>query len=494
MNIYTYNDLQGDIRMIKINLESAEKHLKNFNNKWVYIKFISNTWDGENRSESVIYSKFKISYINIDNHSILIYGTEDDDRLVISKDILVQSESTYIGNELRLIQKSSNTIYDIYIKEYLPTAKFRFDEITHSNKNLIITEGKTDWKHLKNALSEFNIKNKYTSLDFEFFEYEDDVQMGNNTLLNICKYQSLFENEYLKIFILDSDDPKINNEHKNNIFKYHGNNVYSLILPIPIHRKTTPLISTENYYTDEEIKTLDINGRRLFLSNEFNKETCKHLTIDNIYALGVNKDTPDNHILDHKVYKISSVKPIFKKDIYNNPNKQNIALTKNAFAENILNKTKPFDTISVDNFKLVFDILLKIQNSSLNKIVPIEISENVYLEEYDEKHILHIYIPLKNEYALEFRNSTHLECMPTVSNDKSTLFLEFNVKDFSFKLPISINEKLISFLNSKYENFSNRIELHILNESNEIISNKELFHGENNSSIAMTIILTQIYQ
>lgn len=137
---------------------------------------------------------------------------------------------------------------------------------------------------------------------------------------------------------------------------------------------------------------------------------------------------------------------------------------------------------------------IEIQNSNLNKIVQIGISENVYLEEYDEMHILHIYVPLKNEFAVEFRNSAHLKCSPTVSDDKSILFLTFYVKDFSFQFPMSINEKLINFLNSKYENFSNRIELHIFNESNEIISNKELFHGENNSSVAMSAILTQIYQ
>lgn len=122
-----------------------------------------------------------------------------------------------------------------------------------------------------------------------------------------------------------------------------------------------------------------------------------------------------------------------------------------------------------------------------------EISKNVYLEEYDEKKILHIYAILKNEYALEFRNHNLLKCVPTVSDDHSTLFLEFEVKTFSFKLPILISENLIKFLISKSENFSNRIELHIFNENKEIVSNKELFQGENTSSVAMTIILKQLF-
>lgn len=494
MNTSEYNSLHSDIRMKKIGLIEAENLLKQFHRKWIYIKFISNTWNNEENSEAVIYSKFKINHIYIDNNSILIYGMEDDDRLVISKDILVQSECTDYRDEIRFIQKSNNTLCDIYIKEYLPTANLRLDEITHSDKNLIITEGKTDWKHLKNALSEFKKQHKYENLNFEFFEYEEDVSMGNSTLLKICKYQSLFKNEYLKVFIFDSDDPSINNEHKNNIFKYHGNNVYSLTLPIPPHRLSTPLISIENYYTDDEIKTLDKCGRRLYLAKEFDKETCKHLTINDVYALNVNNNIEDNHIIDDKVYKINGTENILKKDVYLYDNKTNIALTKNYFASYILNKVEPFDKISTTTFSLVLDVLTEIQKDSFNRIDDsIRISTGVYLKKYENKGVLHINFHLNMENALEFKNTNTLQCVPIVSEDKNILSLQLYTKKFKYTIPITINDDLIEFLHCKSRNFSNRIELHIFNENGEIVSNKELFQGNNSSNIATNIILKKIF-
>ncbi|SDI46623.1 hypothetical protein [Desulfosporosinus hippei] len=493
MNISEYNSLQGDIRMKKIELAEAENILKNFDKKWIYIKLISNSWESEENSQTVIYSKFKVRYISIDNHDILVYGIEDDDRLVISKNILVQSECTYDGDEIRFIQKSNNKLCDIYIKGYLPTSNFRLDEITHSNKNIIITEGKTDWKHLKNALSEFKKENKYKDFGFEFFEYEDDVQMGNSTLLNVCKYQALFKNEYLKVFVFDSDDPAINNEHEGEIYKYYGNNVYSLILPIPPHRIDTPLISIENYYTDDEIKIYDEYSRRLYLAKEFNRETSQHLEMRNVYALNIKKDIEDNHIIDNKVYKINSNENIVKKDIYFYNDKTNIALSKNNFAEYILKKVEPFDRISINSFSLVFDVLSEIQNDSkkLNDD-SVEISNGVYLTKYGNKRVLDINISLKMENALEFKNTNILQCVPTVSDDRTTLYLELYTEKYGFRIPITINKELIEFLECKLNNSSNRIELHVFDEDNEVISNKELFQGDN-SSVGIHIIRNKIF-
>lgn len=90
---------------------------------------------------------------------------------------------------------------------------------------------------MKNALFQLKAEGKFKQLDIDFFEYENEVQMGNDVLKRICSYQSLFENEKLKIFIFDSDDKKINEEHQGHDYINHGNNVYSLVLPIPKHRK-----------------------------------------------------------------------------------------------------------------------------------------------------------------------------------------------------------------------------------------------------------------
>jgi len=488
-----YNTFHGDIRMKKIELAEAESILKKYHYKWIYIKLICDIYDDIEDYQTVLYTKFKVSNLIIDDNNILIYGTEDKDRFVISKDILVQSECTPDYDELRFIQKSDKTIIKIYIMGYLPTARFRLDEITHSNKNKIITEGKTDWKHLKNALTEFKKENKYINLDFEFFEYEDDIKMGNLMLLNICKYQAIFRNEYLKVFIFDSDDPVINKEHEGSEFKYYGNNVYSLILPTPSHRVETPLISIENYYLDNEIRFEDEYGRRLYLAKEFNKETGQHIAMSNVYTLNVNNDTTDNHIIDDKVYIIDSTSPILKKDIYSYHNKTNIALSKNNFSQFILNKVEPFDKIKIDSFNLVFSILSKIQNDSIRKKDYFEeISKRVFLKKYEDKGVLQIDVILNMERAEILKNARYFQIKPTVSEDKTTLNLQIYTGSSEIKIPITINFELIDFLESKLSNWSNRIELHIFNENNEFIGIKEVFKGDN-SSVGITLILSKIF-
>lgn len=489
-----YNKLHGDIRMNKIPLSEAESLIKGLANEWIYIKFVLNKYDGEKQYQDCIYSKFQVNLINIFENNILIYGFEDDDRLIIDKNTIVQSECTNSYDEIKLIQKSNNIFSEIYIKSYLPTANLRFNKIINSKKNLIITEGKTDWKHLKNALNEFQKQNKYTSLDFDFFEYEDDIPMCNSTLLKICDYNSLFNNDYLKIFILDSDVESINKKYENCSYINHGNNVYSLTLPIPKHRKDNPLISIEHYYTDSDLLTEDQNGRRLYLAKEFDKETAKHLEINNLYSLKINKNTNPNTILDEKIFKIFGSDNILKEDIFQYQNKKNIALSKIDFTLNIINKIKPFDKISIDNFSLIFDLLKEIQEENIySKKNLIEISNNIYLETINDKKVLHIFFALSNEKVLEFKNSNLLKCIPTISQDKRTLYLEFPVETFSFKVPITINDLFIEFIHLKSINFSNRIELHAYNENNKLISNKELFKGDN-GSIGITLILRLLYQ
>jgi len=52
--------------------------------------------------------------------------------------------------------------------------------------------------------------------------------------------------------------------------------VYSFQIPIPEHRKTTPNICIEHYYTDDEIKRefkcVDGIIRRMYMGNEFNSK------------------------------------------------------------------------------------------------------------------------------------------------------------------------------------------------------------------------------
>ena len=78
-----------------------------------------------------------------------------------------------------------------------------------SNNALVITEGPTDWKHIKVALERFKqIDNKYTDLNFEFLEYEDDF--GEKELVKMKDSLIKLKNDRKYILISDRDtDEKI---------------------------------------------------------------------------------------------------------------------------------------------------------------------------------------------------------------------------------------------------------------------------------------------
>jgi len=55
---------------------------------------------------------------------------------------------------------------------------------------LVVTEGKTDWKHLKNALRKLKAQGQFGNLEIEFREYDDEIEMGDTELLKMCTAHS----------------------------------------------------------------------------------------------------------------------------------------------------------------------------------------------------------------------------------------------------------------------------------------------------------------
>ncbi|WP_270517535.1 AAA family ATPase [Megamonas funiformis] len=238
--------------------------------------------------------------------------------------------------------------------------------ISKTKKALVITEGSTDWKHLKAAFNNLKSNTQYSSLfdnlDFDFLEYQpSDFNMGADTLASMCENFSRIKQERKLIFIADRDIEKINKKlsSENHEYKNWGNNVFSFILPLPDFRKDTPNICIEHLYTDKEIKTEMIcdDGitRRLYMGNEFNKHAH---TKDNKYCTNRNACGPD---------KISIIEGSSKDNVLNpnDDNSPNYALPKSKFADYILNRQKPFDNFNFDNFLPIFKIIKQILDEPL---------------------------------------------------------------------------------------------------------------------------------
>lgn len=222
-------------------------------------------------------------------------------------------------------------------------------KVKKSGLPLIITEGKTDWKHMKRALKKFmEFEDRYEYLA-EFMEFETSLQ-GDSQLKKLISQAKDMKSQRKIIGIFDNDSSNTIKSMGNKEigYKYHGNNVYSFCIPIPKEVGASE-ISIEHYYPIDEIKTKDLEGKRLFLYGEFDATTGVIKTFNNggEFAVFKEKRTRETDIVDRKVYNLKG---------------EEISLLKSKFAEYVYNSTLPFDKLSYKNFSLIFDLIQKIKD------------------------------------------------------------------------------------------------------------------------------------
>ncbi len=242
-----------------------------------------------------------------------------------------------------------NRVYDMVIednKNYLKLYNELKVEITKSQKLLVLTEGKTDAKHLQAAAKVLHIED----LDIDYFEISDN-HWGNSQLQNMLNQLSKIKQSRKIVGIFDRDDSDYIFIEP---FKRLGDNsnVYEFTIPF-VDNGYGDKISIEHYYKKGDLTRKDNNGRRIFLGEEFfassNSKDGKYQTrisqIQNKIKL--------NGIIDEKVYSIEDLEQT-----------SSIALSKNDFADLILNDenyTKGFD---FSNFNKIFDVIRLIVNDN----------------------------------------------------------------------------------------------------------------------------------
>lgn len=252
-------------------------------------------------------------------------------------------------------------------ERYQKEIKDAIDE--KNDRPLIITEGATDWKHLKAAyhklLDDPRCSEWLSTLDFEFLEYEPKnstvqncykLEMSGSHLQTMCEQYSLMQQPRKMIFIADSDVKDVRKAliGKDSAYKSWGNGVYSIILPLPAHRTTAKItdICIEHYYTDDQIKLeVEANGvkRRLFMGCEFDPDG---LSLDTTMFCNERNSCGeekiriiDGHEKSPRVYRIDD------------KNKTNIALSKMKFATSVLEGQPPFDQMDFSNFIPLFETI-----------------------------------------------------------------------------------------------------------------------------------------
>jgi hypothetical protein len=144
-------------------------------------------------------------------------------------------------------------------------------QIQESEQPHIITEGKSDWQHIEAARRKLGI-------DLSLGYPTTDETLGDTALLQVCQRLAKFgpPNRNKVIAIFDRDNPQVRRilKEKGPLDSYQawGNNVYSLVLPRPRHRDGYKNISVEMLYTDHDVATTTVDGKRLFFNNELKTE------------------------------------------------------------------------------------------------------------------------------------------------------------------------------------------------------------------------------
>jgi len=214
----------------------------------------------------------------------------------------------------------------------------------------IITEGKTDWKHLEKAFENIGYHRP-----IQFSKIDDDL--GDSGLLEICrraKHLPVFDVPMICLF--DRDNPTIARELLKQTdgaetrYQDWGNNVFSMMLPIPADRKDYINICIEMFYPEEIIRRETNDGKRLFFDNELKMEV----------APGERpKWIPVAPAKGSELTKRIAAKDV---DGIEDSSGQKRGISKTAFADLIYREEVPFQDIDFGNFRYIAEIIEEILN------------------------------------------------------------------------------------------------------------------------------------
>ncbi|BCB84437.1 hypothetical protein [Phytohabitans suffuscus] len=134
----------------------------------------------------------------------------------------------------------------------------------------IMTEGKTDLQHIEAARCRL-------APDLLLGYFEPGEKFGHSKLLDVCEHQARFgppnTNKVIAIFDRDNAEmlSKLQRIGPLDEFQSWGNNVYSMVLPIPSHRGRGQGLSIESLYTDADLIIETEDGKRMYFWDELER-------------------------------------------------------------------------------------------------------------------------------------------------------------------------------------------------------------------------------
>lgn len=216
----------------------------------------------------------------------------------------------------------------------------------------VLCEGHTDPLHLHAALRHFQSQKQFLDLDVRIIVYPESAKgsLGDSVLRKECdqKVRNQQIPKCKNIYLFDRDVPTTVKwaQENNTGFKRHAENIFTAVLPVPAHRNFEQ-ICIEHYYKDNDLKILNKSNRRLFLLNEFDKQSGYHINEPGLKFSDLNMLINRNYnaIIDSNV---------------TGRNGRNIAASKSSFAKNISKKNKGFENVDFEHFRSIFELLQEI--------------------------------------------------------------------------------------------------------------------------------------
>lgn len=277
----------------------------------------------------------------------LIYSINDLFKEESNNELLEEIGALQIQKQI--IENYRHKINDLMEKnQILNSTKLELDiRLGSITKPLIITEGKTDWKHFKKALANYQLRNEYIDLDIDIYEF--DHQFGDSELNKVLEAYTKAIPRHMIIGVFDCDESNGKSIHENGGAKKYKDNIWGISIPIPNFRAYHQGISVEFLYKDEDLKRQDVIGKRLYLTSEFNENgrliVDTQVGVKNYHAVAKYREKAREKIQDTEVC-----------DIHGN----SLALSKDNFALNISNEEEGFEHVDFEGFKELFDRLSQI--------------------------------------------------------------------------------------------------------------------------------------
>ena len=243
----------------------------------------------------------------------------------------------FYKNVLKLTNNSGKTTTKDYLVERLQS-DFERLLLQNASEIAILTEGKTDIIHIKEAWKRFSSKAKYS--DMNLLLDKRHSKEGDGALKNFFYKENIKSNQPI-ICVFDKDTIWAKSMFKEGNFVKRKGSIYAIALPKPEHWPGEKY-AIESYYDENVIKTIDQAGRRLYYSNEFNQS--KSHKIDG--AIYTTNDMPEELSIFHtNVYKKIDGKSL------------SIAMSKKNFAFNVIKKNIGKHRNRFTSFEMLFDLI-----------------------------------------------------------------------------------------------------------------------------------------